>query len=145
MITFFVPGTPRPKGSTKSFWNPKAKKIVSLRASDHEEAWESRVTQASLSAGCKGTADAVVVWVTCWLSRPRSHWNAKGLKPSAPKFPTGKPDADKLLRAILDGLTAVAYLDDSQVVQAIIQKVYATADHPSGATVSICDKEHEGS
>jgi Holliday junction resolvase RusA-like endonuclease len=49
------------------------------------------------------------------------------LKPKSTKaglLPTVRPDADKLLRAILDALTGVGYADDSQVVQAAIMKAY---------------------
>jgi crossover junction endodeoxyribonuclease RusA len=56
------------------------------------------------------------------LPRPKGHYrtgrNAHLLKESAPNFPAGRPDLDKLLRALLDGLTAGgAWLDDSQVAQ----------------------------
>lgn len=40
-------------------------------------------------------------------------------------YPTVKPDLDKLLRAVLDGLTdAGIWKDDSQVVSVLARKVY---------------------
>ena len=35
-----------------------------------------------------------------------------------------KPDLDKLIRAVLDGLTGVAYVDDSQVILIQATKTY---------------------
>ncbi len=50
------------------------------------------------------------------IERPKSHKTAAGaVKASAPGSP-GKPDLDKLCRALLDGLTGVIYRDDSQVI-----------------------------
>ena len=37
------------------------------------------------------------------------------------------PDLDKLIRAVLDGLTGVAYEDDGQVVQIEAQKLYGAS------------------
>lgn len=39
--------------------------------------------------------------------------------------PTGKPDADNFLK-ILDALNKVVWLDDAQIVEATIRKVYST-------------------
>ena len=64
-----------------------------------------------------------------YLPRPKSHYrtgrNAHLLRPSAPRYPFGKPDVDKLARAVLDGLTAGgAWRDDSQVVRLLAIKEY---------------------
>jgi Holliday junction resolvase RusA-like endonuclease len=40
-------------------------------------------------------------------------------------MPTVPPDLDKLIRAVLDGLTGVAYKDDGQVVRITAVKIYA--------------------
>jgi crossover junction endodeoxyribonuclease RusA len=74
---------------------------------------------------------AMAVSVTFTLPRPKSHYgtgrNAGHLKNSAPLLPHVQPDLDKLLRAILDGLTAGgAWLDDSQVVRIGAEKIYGT-------------------
>ena len=47
-------------------------------------------------------------------------------KPKSAKraFPSVKPDLDKLIRAVLDGLTGVAFEDDSQVILIQSSKTY---------------------
>ncbi|MCR4339570.1 MAG: RusA family crossover junction endodeoxyribonuclease [Gemmatimonadaceae bacterium] len=63
------------------------------------------------------------------MQRPAGHYgtgrNAGTVRPCAPEWPTTKPDADKLTRALLDALTGVAYVDDSQVVHLGIRKEWA--------------------
>ena len=38
---------------------------------------------------------------------------------------TKKPDADNIIKAVLDALNGVAYYDDSQVAEVVISKAYA--------------------
>lgn len=82
----------------------------------------------------------VFLSVRFYLARPKHHHgvgrNAGKLKPSAPKVPTGTPDIDKLVRAVLDALTGVAFTDDSQVAFLLASKSYAD-DRGPGAAISI--------
>lgn len=50
---------------------------------------------------------------------------------SAKKRPhhTVKPDVDKLVRAVLDALTNVAYRDDSQVIRISANKIYSDSEY----------------
>lgn len=50
---------------------------------------------------------------------------------------TKKPDLDKLIRAILDAVTAVAWHDDSQVVSVVASKRLAELDERPGVLVRI--------
>lgn len=67
--------------------------------------------------------------VTFHLHRPMGHWgtgrNAHLLKDGAPARPTTYPDGDKLLRAAQDALCEIVWMNDSQVVRAVTEKVYA--------------------
>lgn len=62
----------------------------------------------------------VVVGLTFTVTRPQSHYgsgrNAHVLKPSAPDYPTGRPDLSNLIKLVEDALTGVAWVDDDQVV-----------------------------
>ena len=47
------------------------------------------------------------------------------------------PDLDKLVRAVGDALTRLAWRDDSQIVAWHAYKHYATPEHPVGARITI--------
>lgn len=67
----------------------------------------------------------LVMRCTFYRVRPKSHFGAAGdLKRSAPAYPTGKPDAGKLMRAIEDALSKVVYGDDAQLVDPWPSKRY---------------------
>jgi len=130
-VTFFVPGRPRPKGSTRAFAY-KDKRTGKTRAatiasnSEALDGWESRIFDMARQFFLAPTTDPVEVSLAFYLLRPRSHFRANGtLKPSAPDYPTGKPDLDKLVRGALDPLTGVAYRDDSLIVALQAEKLYA--------------------
>jgi Holliday junction resolvase RusA-like endonuclease len=59
------------------------------------------------------------------MPRPKSHFGAKGLKPTAPKFHTSKPDSDNLGKLILDALNGRFWRDDSQICKLFITKTYS--------------------
>ncbi|MFK0172667.1 RusA family crossover junction endodeoxyribonuclease [Streptomyces sp. NPDC090306] len=94
----------------------EAVKQVALDVLHHDDAW------APLN-------EAVALDVTFTLPRPQSHFgtgrNAGALKPSAPAYPTGTPDLDKLLRSTQDALKDAGVLaDDSRVVDVHARKRY---------------------
>ena len=60
--------------------------------------------------------------VTFYRVRPKGHYGKRGLKPTAPQYPTTKPDAGKLLRGVEDALTGVLYRDDSLLVDSWAMK-----------------------
>ena len=43
--------------------------------------------------------------------------------------PTKKPDADNIIKSVLDALNGIAYHDDSQIVGVVLQKFYAEIPH----------------
>ena len=141
MITFHVPGLPRPKGSTVAFRHSKTGRIVTRASNaDRLEPWEAVVRLAAKGAIREPLTGPVCVEVEFELPRPQGHYRsgkrAGEVRDSAPPLPTTKPDLDKLLRACLDALTGVAWGDDAQVVQAWCRKVYALPRGP-GATVRV--------
>jgi Holliday junction resolvase RusA-like endonuclease len=70
------------------------------------------------------------------LPRPKCHSGKKGLLPSAPPFPAGKPDVLKLARAVEDALTGIIWTDDAQIVTEILLKRY---DETPGVSVKIME------
>lgn len=59
------------------------------------------------------------------LVRPKSHFGAKGVLPSAPAHPLTYPDIDKLARAVLDALTGVLYDDDGRIALLTVEKQWS--------------------
>lgn len=139
-VTFFVPGKPEPQGSARAFV-VKGKPVVT---SDNPEvkSWRGVVTTAASTAmgGRPPEPDGpVTVHIVFVMPRPKSH-------PKTRKLPhTKKPDLDKLVRAVFDGLTAVVFRDDSQVTTVISTKHYAMEGEAPGAQVMVLLPPEEGS
>lgn len=138
-IEFVVLGNPEPKGSTRAF--RAGTRTVTTSANPRLRGWEALVIEAASEAmGERSPLDCPIrVALVFRLARPAGHFGKRGLLPSAPDFPVGKPDLDKLVRGVLDGITqAGVWRDDSRVVAVRAMKVYG--DHP-GAVVTIWEAE----
>jgi Holliday junction resolvase RusA-like endonuclease len=126
VITIEVRGLPAPQGSKRHVG--RGIMVESSRAvgpwREAVRAETQRALESLLFAGrdLPPTGGPMALTAVFMLPRPKSHYrtgrNSHLLKPSAPNFPSGRPDLDKLLRALLDGLTAGGiWQDDSQVAQ----------------------------
>jgi len=129
-FNFFVHGHPATAGSKRSFLNPKTGRIVTLDDCKRGKAWRKTVRAAALQWGRKTPmTGALRVDVTFLLRRPKSHFgtgrNVGVLKPSAPLFPTIRPDVLKLARAVEDALTGICWLDDAQIVHEMLAKGFS--------------------
>ena len=95
--------------------NPKAK------------GWKTLVAQAAgeAMAGRELLRGPLAVSLRFYVRRPKAHYSARGdVKPSAPPYPTGKPDVLKLARGVEDAMSGVLYGDDAQIVHEILTKDY---------------------
>lgn len=108
---FFVKGRPVPQGSMK-FIRPGV--MIHSRAQDLA-VWRADVARNAELAGYKPVAGGVKLQLDFIFLKPKSTHRA---------FPWVKPDIDKLCRAVLDGLTGVAYEDDCQVILLQATKTY---------------------
>jgi len=117
-IAFKVEGKPIQQGSMRAFNN----RIVHNKSADLM-AWRSLVAQEAAKAGCTPIEGAITITLKFRYERPKS---------VSRQQPTVPPDLDKQIRSILDALTGVAYVDDSQVVS-----IYATKEYGLPAGVSI--------
>jgi crossover junction endodeoxyribonuclease RusA len=119
VITIEVRGLPAPQGSKRHVGRG-----IMVESSRAVGPWREAVraeTQRAMN-GRPPFAGAVSVRLAFLMPRPKSHYrtgrNAHLLRESAPPFPAGRPDGDKLERAVWDGLTmGGAYRDDGQIVQ----------------------------
>lgn len=109
---------PRPQGSKRHVGGGRmieqSKHVKSYRAEIRREAAAAMMGQATPSG-------PVRIAVTFWFKRPASHYRGKSgvLRDDAPRTHAHgmqRGDLDKLLRAVLDALTGVAFHDDRQVV-----------------------------
>lgn len=110
-MSFFVPGQPIPQGSLK-FINGHA---IHVRATDLA-VWRSDIARAAKTE-TESLVGPVGVDLTFVMKRGKT---VKRILPFV------RPDLDKLIRAVLDGLTGVAYADDEQVCVIYAEKVYGT-------------------
>ena len=140
MITIRVAGVPAPQGSKRHVGGGRM--IESSRAvAPWREAVRAETQRACLKLpdnDLTGLAGPVQVTVKFSLPRPQGHYgtgsHATRVRPSAPAWPHRKPDLDKLIRAVLDGITqGGAIADDAQVVRIAAQKTYGTP----GAVITI--------
>lgn len=143
-MRLFVPGVPKPQGSKRALlhrstgravvMDSNVKGLAAYRA-DIREAYDREAAEGTvlLNYGYR------VLEVVFWMPRPKSHVTAKGgLTRNAPMFPATRPDIDKLLRAVLDGLTGKAWLDDSEVVSVKAEKRYIPdPESPVGTAITI--------
>jgi Holliday junction resolvase RusA-like endonuclease len=124
-IELTIAGNPIAQGSKRVFRgilvdaNDKA-----LRPWRHAVAAEA--TEAM--AGNEPLAGPLRLDVTFTFRRPALHYgtgrNANTLKAAAPLARTAKPDLDKLLRALCDGMAGIVYRDDAQIVEVHARKLY---------------------
>lgn len=152
MIRIRVNGIPAPQGSKRHVGNGRM-----VESSKAVGPWREAVraeAQRVISAGdvtpwaSVALADAVSVTAVFLLPRPQSHYgtgrNAGQVRPSAPPFPAGRPDLDKLLRALLDGLTAAGvWRDDAQVASISAAKVYARHGEACGVVIDVDGMKEE--
>lgn len=133
-MKFSVQGIePAPQGSKRHVGNGRM-----IEVSSKVKPWRFAVSQAALDTGEALTSEPVSVLITFLFSRPKSHYNTKGLlKENAPFYKSSKPDIDKLCRSTLDGLTNVLLKDDSQVVTIIATKQYVNDGELPGALITI--------
>jgi crossover junction endodeoxyribonuclease RusA len=123
VISFSVTGQPVPQGSMKVINGH----VIHTRGSALA-AWRSAIALEARRAGAFPTRAPITLNMTFVVTKPRT------VKRDNPTVP---PDLDKLVRGALDALTAIAYVDDAQVIELTAKKIYG--EYPG---VSIDIHEH---
>lgn len=108
-------GRPVPQGSLKFIHG----RPIHARAADLA-VWRADIARNAEVRGYRPVAGGIKVECNFVFNRPKSAQTRQ--------FPWVKPDLDKLIRAVLDGLTGVAYEDDSQVVLISASKTYGETE-----------------
>ncbi|WP_237692941.1 RusA family crossover junction endodeoxyribonuclease [Rothia nasimurium] len=127
-LTIHIPGEPRPQGSKKAF--VRGRRAVLVEANPGLKAWRTTITlYARKHAGAYTGERPLHVTYLFTLTKPKSarRW-----------LPWVKPDLDKLLRAVNDGIgDAKVWDDDGRITAITASKTYATPDQPPGVTITI--------
>jgi Holliday junction resolvase RusA-like endonuclease len=137
-IVFFVAGEPQPQGSTKSFYVKRINKVVTTHGNKDTKAWRARIANEAqranearnlsfYSGDCNHGYKVTCVFT---FTKPKSAPKRRNLN-------TKRPDLDKLVRAVLDGLTNVIIPDDAQVVEIAASKRYGVSDESPGARIMV--------
>lgn len=123
---FFVQGIPAPQGSKTHVG--RGRLIESSRAL---APWRRTVAHAAREHITRPLEGPIELHVDFHMPRPKA-WGRKRDDPMVQR-----PDLDKLLRAVDDALTGVAFRDDSQVTRLIGYKRRASHNAPTGALITI--------
>jgi crossover junction endodeoxyribonuclease RusA len=124
-LTIDVSGEPASQGSHSVIHG----RIVLVNSAKHKR-WRNAVAFAALDLitdGWELLDEPLELSVIFYLPRPKS---------VSREFPAVMPDVDKLLRAVFDSLSGVIYLDDSRIIRATAQKLYAD-DRGPGAVIRV--------
>ena len=128
---FTVYGRPQPGGSKRAFARKnKETGKLSVAVVDMNEKrvkpWKNEVEMvASTLIGERPMYEGPLLLVVAfYMPRPKNHIGVHGVKRTAPRYPTVRPDATKLLRPLEDALSGILWKDDSQIVEQIVRKRY---------------------
>lgn len=110
MIEFSVEGTPVPQGSMKVIHG----RILHSQGSALIN-WRNQIGFAARQALTPKLQNAVTMDLVFFMPKPKTVKRT---------FPSVAPDLDKLIRAVLDALTGIAYEDDGQVCSIHAHKIY---------------------
>lgn len=145
MISFFVAGRPIAQGSMTAFVvgrrqadgsvaGPRA--VVTASNKGMLDQWRRAVQDAAATAmvGIIMSDQPVAVCLSFVLPRGRTVTRP---------WPSVRPDADKLARAILDALTGVVYVDDAQVVRLDARKRYEAGASGPGVHIQVAELGEE--
>lgn len=118
-VFFFVEGVPIPQGSKSAKALPNGR-VILYEGSKLLKPWREQVHWAALQA--RGRRPTLLGPVSVRLMFHVKHSSRSRIGP----HPIGKPDLDKLTRAIFDALTtAKVFHDDSQVIDLYAHKAWA--------------------
>lgn len=133
-ISFTVFGTPVPQGSMRGF--KRGKHVILTSDNTNLKPWRQEIAGAATVEVTKQGFAPIKRPHAAWLIATYYFDRPKSVKKTLEK--TTKPDLDKLLRATKDALKGIIYDDDSQVMKAIVEKVYGS---PARVDITVMNAE----
>lgn len=121
MLEFAIQIKPQGKARHRTRVVMIGRKPVAMQYADPKaKAYEQAIRDAVISRYRGDPLDGpLIVSIYAWIKKPKS---------SKLLYPTTKPDADNIGKAVLDSLNGILWHDDKQVCQLTIHKVYADRD-----------------
>ena len=130
MVSYFVAGPPVPQGSKKAMIHPHTRRAMLIDDNaDELKPWRARVKYETIVAwrGRRQIKGPVKIELEFRMLRQKSVTR---------EYPDVRPDIDKLMRAIFDGITeAGAWEDDSRVCKTSATKIYCTSQPGVAITI----------
>lgn len=129
-VQFLVAGQPMAKGD-HTVANVGGKTWLREKNAGVKSKWRDRAADVAREA--RGSLpmfdEPLRVKLVVLVLHPLSHFTAnlrdRGLKASAPRWPSSKPDLDKLQRSLGDALQGVLWRDDSQISTWLVMRRWA--------------------
>jgi Holliday junction resolvase RusA-like endonuclease len=138
VIEIFVPGDVRGKGRPRATVRGGHAKLYTDAKTASYENLVALAGKAAM-AGQPPIVGPVAMILRAVVAVPRS-WSKKrqAAALAGAEKPTGKPDLDNVAKACCDGLNAIAWGDDAQVVTMTLSKVYGLEP---GAAITVTSLE----
>lgn len=149
-LGYFVAGTPVPQGSKRAWLGKDNHVHMTEDAGKRHTSWRFELSgqarQQMVDTGyIEPFTQAIHISLNFKQHRPLSHYgsgrNDRVVKATASQFPVKVPDIDKLTRAVLDALTSIVWVDDSQVVKLTANKSYVERWEQEGVHIFVSTYE----
>jgi Holliday junction resolvase RusA-like endonuclease len=129
---FTVLGKPQHGGSKTGFPIKRKSGKMGVAMMDENERelkpWRNqiKIVASELMGDRPPFLGPLMLVVTFYFERPKGHYGVKGVRRSAPRYPTVRPDTTKLMRPLEDALSGILYKDDALIVDQIARKRYGS-------------------
>lgn len=130
-------GDPAPQGSKVAKGRTRTGRVILVESSQKVKPWRQAVAAAALDLDLPLLEGPVSLSVVFRFLRPKNHFGAKGLRPSAPIYMAKRPDLDKLCRSTCDGLQGALLREDSQVTAISASKRFCIGWEKPGALITV--------
>ena len=135
-IVFDVPLEPKGKGRPRFSRHGKFTKVYTDQTTlDYETAIQSCAAKAMGASRPLETPVSVFLYIRLRIPQSYSKKRTEACLSGAER-PAKKPDIDNVAKAFLDAMNGTVYLDDTQVVELNIKKVYSAV---AGVDVAIME------
>ena len=127
MVTFEVPGDPHGKGRPKFARRGNfVQTYTDKKTTSYEDLVRFHANIAMVDLAPLKSAVAVYIYIKLAVPKSYSKKRTEACL-SGLERPTKKPDWDNVAKSICDAMNGIVYMDDTQIVDAHVTKVYAAS------------------